>query len=188
MTEVTIPANEEFRPWPKTPRLYTEITVTEKIDGTNACVVVTDDGQIFAQSRKRFISPAMDNHGFASWVQEHADKLVETLGPGHHYGEWWGHGINRGYGCERGDKRFSLFNTAKWGDFAYPDTMPDIPGLGVVPTLYQGDFDEDAIISCKANLEEYGSEAKPDYLSPEGICIYHKASNQIFKWPFGKND
>lgn len=29
-----------FQPWPKTPRLFREIVVTEKIDGTNAQVFI----------------------------------------------------------------------------------------------------------------------------------------------------
>ena len=188
---VTIPEDlflTEFRPWPKTPRLFGEkaITVTEKIDGTNACVVITEDGQIHCQSRKRFITPAQDNHGFAAWVEEHADKLKEVLGVGYHFGEWWGHGINRGYDCEKGDKRFYLFNTAKWGHFSEPETMPDIPGLGVVPVLHQGDLSTVALWDCRFALEEYGSKAKPGYMNPEGLCIFHSHSGQVYKWPFNK--
>lgn len=192
---VTIPAlsglglGAEFKPWPKTPRLYTDentITVTEKIDGTNACVVITEDGQIHCQSRKRFITPANDNHGFAAWVEEHADKLKEVLGPGYHFGEFWGYGINRGYDCDPGDKRFYLFNTAKWGHFSDPETMPDIPGLGVVPVLYRGIFAEWKILDAKFELLDYGSIAKPGYMNPEGLCVFHSPSNQIFKWPFNK--
>ncbi len=186
MMTVTIPDNKEFKAWPKTPRLFKPITVTEKIDGTNACAVVSEDGTIHAQSRKRWITPADDNHGFASWVQEHADRLVDILGPGYHFGEWWGSGINRGYDCEKGDRRFSLFNTSKWGHFSDPETMPDVPGLGVVPVLYEGDFDEYVIRDEARLLFTGGSHAKPGYMNPSGVCVYHSAAGQIFKWPFNK--
>ena len=53
----------EFRAWPKTPRLNgASMVITEKIDGTNACIIVTEDGRrIGAQSRNRLISPGDDN-------------------------------------------------------------------------------------------------------------------------------
>ena len=51
----------EFRAWPSIPRLYRDCVITEKIDGTNAAVVVTDDGQVYAQSRKRVITRGDDN-------------------------------------------------------------------------------------------------------------------------------
>src|ERR1044072_4291110 len=101
----------EFTPFPKIGRLDKDMVVTEKIDGTNAAIVITEDGVIYAQSRKQFITPDKDNAGFANWVQEHELEL-EALGPGVHFGEWWGSGIQRGYGLDH--KRFSLFNTGRW--------------------------------------------------------------------------
>ena len=59
----------EFRAFHKIPRLFRDVIITEKIDGTNACVVVTPDGTVLAQSRSRFITPEDDNFGFAAWVQ-----------------------------------------------------------------------------------------------------------------------
>jgi hypothetical protein len=85
--------------------------VTEKLDGTNAQVHITDDGRIFAGSRNRWITPDADNFGFARWVAEHEEEL-RALGPGSHYGEWWGSGIQRRYGLD--EKRFSLFNVGRW--------------------------------------------------------------------------
>ena len=35
------------------------------------------------------------------------------LVPGRHFGEWWGSGIQRGYGLD--EKTFSLFNAYRWG-------------------------------------------------------------------------
>lgn len=36
----------EFQPWPKIARLNREITITEKIDGTNAAVIITEEGEV----------------------------------------------------------------------------------------------------------------------------------------------
>lgn len=189
----------EFKAWPKTPRLFRDIVITEKIDGTNACVVIDegpsvqttsgaapehaisavgrDDGLYFvaAQSRNRMITPDKDNAGFASWVERNAGGLVEILGPGYHYGEWWGSGIQRNYGMNH--KRFSLFNTHRWADVE----LSDVPGLGVVPKLYQGPMDEGSIEWSLEYLERYGSKAAPGFKSPEGIVVYHNASKQVFK-------
>jgi len=99
--------------------------ITEKIDGTNAAIGVVQTGwdgeagavsrphyRVYAQSRTRIITPQSDNMGFAAWVQQHAEVLAQTLGEGLHFGEWWGVGIQRGYGLS--ERRFSLFNTARW--------------------------------------------------------------------------
>lgn len=60
----------EFTPFPKIARLNRTVVVTEKIDGTNAAVGVTEDGVVYAQSRKRVITPEQDNFGFATWVRD----------------------------------------------------------------------------------------------------------------------
>ena len=51
--------------------------------------------------------------GFARWVETNRERLITLLGPGLHFGEWWGSGIQRGYGLTKGDKRFSLFNVER---------------------------------------------------------------------------
>jgi hypothetical protein len=188
----------EFKPWPKTPRFYRDVTITEKIDGTNAAVqiipvtesfppdehlrryVLTKDGNEFdlvAQSRKRVITPEDDNAGFARWAWDNADHLVNTLGPGTHFGEWWGKGIQRNYGMDR--KVFSLFNTAKWGDVL--SVEPDDRGLAVVPVLYEGVISDNAIQVVADGLRQLGSVAVPGFMKPEGIVIYHQAANNVFK-------
>ncbi|MEQ4716123.1 RNA ligase family protein [Nonomuraea sp. B19D2] len=168
-----------FEPWPKTPRLFDlkGVVVTEKIDGTNACVIIGEDGDIGAQSRNRLIFPTVDNYGFAAWVWDNRDGLAETLGPGRHYGEWWGRGIQRGYDLP--ERRFSLFNTEKWGHFA--EEAPPVPGLGVVPVLYDGPFSTDAINGVSLDLVLNGSKVAPGYKRPEGVCVYHRAAARVFK-------
>ena len=180
----------EFQAWGKTPRLNRQMVVTEKLDGTNAAVViadrneehslgaiaVTDGYAVFAQSRKRFITPEADNYGFARWVSENADELVRALGPGTHFGEWWGQGIQRGYGLK--EKRFSLFNTNRW---EYNDPRHEgVPGLGTVPVLFTGLFDSSIINDIVTyDLEE--SYAAPGFNNPEGVVVWHDAARQSFK-------
>lgn len=167
----------EFQAWPKTPRLFRDIVVTEKIDGTNACVIVTEDGRVAAQSRKRLITPGDDNAGFARWVVDNAADLIELLGPGYHYGEWWGSKIQRGYGLTGGEKRFSLFNTHRYGKAVHESGGL----LRTVPVLYQGPFSEDAVVGTLAQLRGTGSVAEPGYMNPEGVVTFHSASGQVYK-------
>ena len=60
----------EFREFPKMARLNRECLITEKIDGTNGCVVVAEDGEVYAQSRNRLLLSETDGFGFALWVEK----------------------------------------------------------------------------------------------------------------------
>lgn len=204
----------EHKPWPKIARLFREMVITEKIDGTNAAVGIQwidfeRDGQpvdpsevpsdkvlawvdnpevpvgayaVYAQSRKLILTPALleakrDNQGFAAWVKANAAELVSALGEGLHYGEWWGSGIERGYGLLRGDKRFSLFNVTRYKDVDFSA----LPGVGLVPVLYEGPFDTTTVKAMVADLAATGSKAAPGFPDPEGVITFHVASNQVFK-------
>lgn len=162
----------EFRAWPKIPRLYRDAVITEKIDGTNAAVVVMDDGRVYAQSRKRLITPETDNFGFAAWVRENAAEL-RALGPGHHYGEWYGRGIQRGYGLD--ERRFALFAQDRYE----PANVP--PVVEFVPELYRGPFNEAEVQFALDLLRMRGSQAVPGFLQPEGVIVWHEAARQAFK-------
>jgi hypothetical protein len=192
----------EFQAWPKTPRLRKagSTTITEKIDGTNACVVIklyeADDhddalrsGQatstvdsagfahvVYAQSRNRIIYPGSDNAGFAGWVWDWAYELVSLLGLGRHYGEWWGQGIQRRYGMDR--KVFSLFNVNRWeqaGEEWY-EQATDI-NMDLVPVLYRGVFSDVEIDKALNALRENGSIAAASWdkfgQKAEGIVLRH---------------
>lgn len=161
----------DFVPFRKIPRLSREIIITEKIDGTNGVIHVSEDGVVTAGSRTRWISPESDNHGFAIWAHFNSNMLKE-LGPGVHYGEWWGNGIQRGYGLAY--KQFSLFNVSRW-----LDNRPAC--CNIVPVLYQGPFDMDAINYELEHLKENGSVAAPGFMKPEGVIIYHTHGNTFFK-------
>lgn len=192
----------KFQPFPKIPRYRRELTLTEKIDGSNSAVVwaqpevgdtqadldcVLDRRELrdqhgeflgiyclLAQSRSRFITPGKntDNFGFAGWVQAHADELA-LLGPGVHDGEWWGQGIQRGYDLT--EKRFSLFNVGRWGtDRQTPPTC-----CHVVPVLSHCQPSE--IQHSLDTLRIFGSLAAPGYMNPEGVVVYHSQSKQRYK-------
>lgn len=174
-----------FTPFPKIPRLRRNIVVTEKLDGTNAQVVITEDGQIRAGSRNRYVEPGkQDNYGFGGWVQDNKLELGK-LGPGVHYGEWWGCGIQRGYGLTDGERRFSLFNTSRWME-AYQARLAghenEFPSCcHVVPLLGVHTFDTAYVEKVVIDLQEYGSKAAHGYMKPEGVIVFHAASGQLFK-------
>jgi hypothetical protein len=193
----------EFEAFPKIARLNRDIVITEKIDGTNAAVVITELGQaagpdiplaggdrvvdgvvysVQAQSRKRIIVPGDDNFGFARWVYDNAEELVRLMGPGRHFGEWWGSGIQRGYGLQKGEKRFSVFNpTFHWGLATPESPLRWSEQVNTVPVLYEGPFQQGRINGCLADLAFRGSVAAPGFMDPEGIVIWHEAARQLFK-------
>ncbi|MFE9767043.1 RNA ligase family protein [Streptomyces sp. NPDC005808] len=199
--------NHEFTAWPKTPRLFRTIVVTEKLDGTNAAIHISTvpnvpafgdfppesysvvvDGMRYvltAQSRSRVITPGKgkDNFGFAGWVYENAEGLVRALGTGVHFGEWWGFGIQRGYGLP--DRRFSLFNTDRHRDV---NVRLGSAIVEPAPVLYQGTFSEGEITAALRKLKENGSVAAPGFTNPEGICVWHSQTRQVFKVTLDNND
>lgn len=160
-----------FLTWPKIPRLVNEtFHITEKIDGTNACIVISEDGNILAQSRKQFITPMKDNYGFANWVYVNHDRLFKDLGPGHHFGEWWGLGIQRGYGLT--EKRFSLFNPTKQSSICWNiPILTSCKAGGLIP----------AIVAQTTILCSKGSSAAPGFMKPEGLVIYGEQSKCYWK-------
>lgn len=151
-----------------------EVVVTEKIDGTNASIQISDDGEFRAGARNGFITPEQDNFGFAAWAQEHKDDLMQ-LGPGAHFGEWWGSSIQRRYGLK--EKRFSLFNTSRWEVF-----RPQC--CGIVPVLWRGNMDTLDVYELMNVLKNSGSQAAPGFMNPEGIVIWHSGTNISLKKTF----
>lgn len=168
-----------FVEFPKMARLSRECIITEKIDGTNAQIYITDEGDFLTGSRNRWITPEADNFGFARWALENKGELLK-LGPGRHFGEWWGSGIQRGYGLK--EKRFSLFNTARWTE----ETKPAC--CHVVPVLYRGEFNTEIVEDVLWMLVSQGSQAVPGFRKPEGIVCFHVAANMGFKKTIEKDE
>jgi len=186
----------EFQPWPKIARLTNaQMTITEKIDGTNAQVHIYGSAEdtsvqfMSACSRNKVLNTITlvdgkyhhvdsysDNYGFGAWVIEEAEELIK-LGEGRHYGEWWGQGIQRGYGVE--GKYFSLFNARRWTT-PFRDLDAGLPAVFprsclVVPLMHISQFDQGAITENMMRLKSGGSwaarERGVEFMNPEGIII-----------------
>lgn len=172
--------------------------ITEKIDGTNAQVFIEHRSSVLpedigfdlmgtgsefvviAGSRNRYITPSSDNYGFAGWVRNNLDELLK-LGPGRHFGEWWGQGLPKTYGLK--EKRFSLFNTGRWSN---PEARPSC--CHVVPVLHYGQFSQEEILKVKQDLKEIGSQAVPGFMEPEGIVVFLPKANVLFKSTYENDD
>lgn len=203
MTDIT------FQEFPKMARYSRECIITEKIDGTNGQIYIVptselscgklypdavyiedfsqpDSVAIFAGSRNRWVAPGYDNAGFAAWVVANGQEL-KKLGPGRHFGEWWGSKIQRTYG--RKDRVFSLFNVNRWvqnGDMDCDGVHCSKTGVSVaccrtVPIIAVGEFNSDIVDKSIYHLRTQGSEAQPGFMQPEGIVIWHYAANIGFK-------
>jgi hypothetical protein len=189
-----------FEEFPKIPRLKREVVITEKIDGTNAQIALVElNGEhtldaaqvdpfclrifpgvengasalaLYAGSRTRWLDASSkgDNFGFAKWALAHAEEL-RALGPGRHFGEWYGSGIQRGYGLT--EKRFALFNCGRWT----AETKPAC--VDVVPIIMRGEHADPDLALCKLQVD--GSFAVPGFMNPEGVVVFHSASRQLYK-------
>jgi hypothetical protein len=150
-----------------------------------------------AGSRNRWLTPGNDNFQFAAWVWENAVALA-GLGEGKHYGEWFGQGIQSGYGLD--EKRFALFNTQRWYDSNDPEITehylqtfpkakpaPDIVTVVPVISVIDGKWLNEAVDEALHTLESEGSLIAPGFMDPEGVVVYHDAAGTYFKATL-KND
>lgn len=196
----------EFRAWTKIARLFRDTVMTEKLDGTNGAIGIIrlglaakrhpdlgspavklgkfSDGTeyaIYAQSRRRIISPFDDNYGFAAWVHDNAATLAEDLGPGLHFGEWWGNGIQRGYGQPQ--KIFSLFNVHKWEHRLFWTE-----NLRCVPVLDRYTMNTERVMEVLEDLRVNGSRAALGFKPAEGLVVFHPQSQALFKVTLENDD
>lgn len=185
----------DFVHWSKIPRLHRDWEITEKIDGTNGIlhwspyrdgrfddnkVLATNEVEgeklyLFAGSRHRWLTPGEDNYGFAAWAKANADDLI-VLGQGRHFGEWYGHGIQRGYGMT--GRRFALFDT-EWAALD-PDLPPDVDVVPVLMTADGGQLNY-TIRGCIEDLRLCGSQLVPGFKDAEGVVARHKQHGSRFK-------
>lgn len=154
----------EFVAYPKIERFKgLHVRITEKVHGTNAVLVVTPDGELFCGKRTGWCTPDADNYGFATWAYSNKEALM-TLGVGTHYGEFYGPGINSGYGLK--EKRLALFNVMWFGQ------RPSLPDrVDVVPVLYDGPYHDGVVEVCMAVLKDGGSVISPGFMRPEGVVV-----------------
>ena len=164
----------EFAKWPSIQRLSSEtVFLTEKIDGSNGIIYVPEDPAlpVLAGSRERWLSnedgtppeKKNDNFGFGAWVYDRRESLRQ-LGPGYHYGEFHGAGIQR---------RYDLKNK-RWASFEYWRDDIAIPDVCVVPVLFTGEPTILLFDACIQRLIDEGSVLYPGFMKPEGIVITFK--------------
>ncbi len=172
----------EFQAFPKITRfLEQDVIVTEKIDGTNGIIHIDDTGKVLtAGSRNKWVTVGDDNYGFAQWCVKNYEELLK-LGPGYHYGEWWGNGIQRGYRMDK--KVFSLFNTTRW---ALPENRPAC--CDVVPVIYNGPLTNDLLNTLREPLSfSHAALAyNVNFKNPEGYVVFFSKSYDVFKIPHSK--
>lgn len=176
----------EFREWPKIPRGTGEtVTITEKIDGTNACIIVEINSGgvaevVGVQSRNKLITPNDDNMGFANYVEQNKEELASKLGEGYHYGEWAGPGIRKNHhNLEK--KTLFLFNSNRWQD----GRQERPAGVECVPVLYEGQpIKENGDNAIDIAMQDLWLNAKNAGYHPEGIIVWYHKTKRYEKYTF----
>jgi len=165
-----------FKKYNKIPRFdKCVMQITQKIHGTNAQIYIyEEDGKlkIRAGSRNRWLFVGDDNYGFAYFVEENKEELIEKFKEGTHYGEWAGPGINSGEGLVQ--KVFVLFN--KYG-LREEDDLPE--RVRIVPMLYEGKYDTAQISIALEDLKNNGSRLVEGFMRPEGVVTNFSGNHQI---------
>lgn len=188
-------SDTEFIPFAKISHLKSPCIITEKIDGTNACLEITETSVTACSRTRRLVTTyadaplvwhdvdakgrGVDNYGLGAWVVENC-HLLAKLGPGRHFGEWYGRGIQRGYGLP--GKRLAFFNTSMTDP---GETVPELRDLiRCTPVLYEGVFSELAIENAMATLLNQGSYVAPGFMHPEGVVVHFAHNRTSFKVVF----
>lgn len=193
-----------FKAWPRIPQAgKSQVTVTEKIDGTNAQVFISPDTDadavrfgwrvgdmwVLAGSRNRWLTPDHDNYGFCAWVRANAEGLAAGLGHGRHYGEWYGAGIGRKYGLDH--RRFALFHPLPVEAWAAKHAAGCPTNVSSVPLLLRTQIDvalsSGLIGAAISALWERGSTAVPGWMKPEGVVIDFGANKYKVTDTYGKH-
>ena len=166
----------DFIKYPKIPRLSRNCLISEKIDGCNVSILITDELEMFIGKRNSWCDEKNDVYGFYQWCLERKEDIIAKLGPGRFFGEFWGRGIQRNYGLL--EKRVSLFNIQKYKDKELPKDFY------LVPIIREGIFTTDLVEEALKELQEKGSFASPGFMNPEGVVVFHEASGKLFKKTF----
>lgn len=163
--------------------------ITEKVDGTNGLIKISR--YVCFGSRNRYITPEDDNNGFAKFFSKYQKELFSVFNtidkeyppngidaPLNIYGEWFGKGIQRGYGlAEKHFMPFSEFLATKLIDAG-------VPNIKMPVTLYSGKFSIATLDGCMNKLKDEGSQVIPGYNRPEGVVIYFPTYNFRLKETF----
>lgn len=121
------------------------ITITEKIDGANASIAVSEDGKLIAFSRRNELTPENTLQGFYDYVQSLDPTMIScVLGSRYiFFGEWLvKHTIK--YPQEK-MKQFYVFDVwdtevEQYIPWEQTKQMAEFCGLKMVPVFYDGPF------------------------------------------------
>ncbi len=196
----SLPEFEEFPKMPKWDNM--ELVITQKMHGTNACINIyckhcakmghtivigqkcectTPDYGLICGKRTAWITTQSDNFGFALFCYVNKDELIAFLGPGIHWGEWCGPGINKDAGEGLSVKTLYLFNY--WREY---DMAIKPKNVEIIPVLYFGKNLPGVIEKTCEKLKVEGSAAVPGYMNPEGVVI---TLNRVrYKKPFNNEE
>lgn len=120
-----------------------------KLHGTNAGVRIKRNGEIFARSRTRTLTPDDDNYGFAKWVEENKDFFTKVRAnvnaaykqwgelPVIVFGEWCGSGIMKNVAISSVERKIFCVFAIQIGeddDDAIMLSSPEAIGLLLTPT------------------------------------------------------
>lgn len=155
------------------------VRITQKIDGTNAQIVISPEGELLACSKNRVLTEHSDNYNFYKFCMENKQVLIDFLGVGRHYGEWAGPKINSGEGLT--ENTLVLFDYWK-----YKDQQMPLEQLTHVPILLDQTLDHvlmyDAINTTNRDLQLKGSKLVPGFMDVEGMVL--QIGSQSMKYRF----
>lgn len=189
--------------YPKTTRVKVSESkscqLTEKIDGSNLCIIKKDETLYIAQRNNIYEISEIDNckdivyKGLYQWLMDHKDWLIENL---HNNsvlcGEWVGMGCLKYPTFEKKfymfakaniTEEFELKNIYYYHDlFKYPFINQEVPEfIGIVPVV-----DEISKIPTKAELDEiYKDYCEKVNRAVEGIVVNYQ--NNVTKYVRMKN-
>jgi hypothetical protein len=208
----------EFQEWPKTPRLLRNITITEKIDGTNAAIGIVPISSVYHSYPGDIDTPSLEDitilegSVFAKVESEgeiygvYAQSRTRLITPGKstdNYGfAGWvernavelvsllGEGLHYGEWWGAGIQRKYGLPEKRFSLYntARYAELDTALNLSIVPVLYEGPNDTAAIAIALESLRLNGSVAAPGFMNPEGICVYQAASRQVSKVTLDHND
>jgi hypothetical protein len=153
---------------------YRYVTVTEKIDGANASLKLSEDGKtIECFSRRQKLSKENDLRGFVKWVEENVD--IRNLFP-HviYYGEWLVH--HKVKYIDDAYNKFYLFDVYSQLEMSYQSCFNEVGihfvestrGALFAPLRFAGQIDvDDDLVFAKKFMDT--STLTPD--KPEGVVI-----------------
>lgn len=198
----------EFQKFDKIPRLSRDMVITEKIDGTNAQVVILNKEKYFEEHYNPENPDCTMAH--IDEIKEQAvyendefyvlagsrKKWLDTSSNGDNFqfAKWvvanaeelikLGEGRHYGEYYGKGIQRNYGLDEKRFALFNVkkwedPEVRPKC--CEVVPVLFKGDFNTEYINKNLEALKRNGSLIASGFMNPEGIIIYHTASGILFK-------